>query len=52
LGVEIDPCGSTEGLDSGALGALEEVCLKEIQDNERRDEAESLRREQRNNVPL
>jgi hypothetical protein len=47
LGVDLVSCGSKEGLESGAVGALKEVCLKEIQDNERRDEEARFRREHR-----
>jgi hypothetical protein len=47
LGVDLASCGSKGAIDSGAIGALVEVCRKEIQENENRDAEESSRREHR-----
>jgi hypothetical protein len=44
LGVDIPSVGYKSGAE-GAFGGLEEVCRKEIQDNEKRDEEERTRRE-------
>jgi hypothetical protein len=44
LGVDIPSVGYKGGAE-GAFGGLEEVCRKEIQDNEKRDEEERTRRE-------
>jgi hypothetical protein len=52
LGVDLASCGSKGALDSGAIGVMEEVCRKEIQENEKRDAEESSRREHRKNNHL
>jgi hypothetical protein len=52
LGVELTACGSKGEVEIGAIGGLEKVCLKEIQENEKRDKEESIRREQSKNSHL
>jgi hypothetical protein len=50
LGIECNSIGDKGGVVKGVKNEIEVVCLKEIQENEKRDEVESFRREHKKSV--
>ncbi|MCH96851.1 hypothetical protein A2U01_0017841 [Trifolium medium] len=50
LGVEVTSNIRQDNQEAGAMGEMEEECLQEIQDNEKRDSEERIRREQRQHL--
>jgi hypothetical protein len=50
LGVDCNSIGDKGGVVKGVKSGAEVVCLKEIQENEKRDEVESVRREHKKSV--
>jgi hypothetical protein len=50
FGVECNSIGDKGGVVKGVKSGMEVVCLKEIQENEKRDEVESVRREHKKSV--